>query len=253
MCGRLLLHEQSKSANRPHEWELQHGAGSSGQAGLQTMTLPLLSSFLKPTPKKPKGKDKLNDPEGGPKKKLPKLTPGGQPEGQPPGSQLGSFKYINNNKWLVASGRVWFLDAIAKHLGVTQKGPCWSFLLSFCQDINRPARCPHWGEKFHENATSAAHLLKLAPGKTFDLQAIANDPHLSREATAQEKAGVVNTAFTSTNQHQRGRGKGKGRGRGDGRGKGRGRGGGDFIDTDAVNEANTGDDEEPNFRRPPED
>ena len=57
------------------EWELQHGAGSSGQAGLQTMTLPLLSSFLKPTPKKPKGKDKLNDPEGGPKKKQPKLSP----------------------------------------------------------------------------------------------------------------------------------------------------------------------------------
>ena len=35
---------------------------------------------------------------------------------------------------------------------------------------------------------------------------------------------------------------------GDGRGKGRGRGG-DFIDTDAVDE---GDEEEPNFRRPPE-
>ena len=88
---------------------------------------------------------------------------------------------------LVGRAGVWFLDSIASHLGVTTKGPCWPFLLSFCSDANRPSRCPSWGHLHHESATSAAHLLKLKPGKTFDLQELANGSQFCRHATAQER------------------------------------------------------------------
>ena len=138
---------------------------------------------------------------------------------------VATCKFINNGKWLVASGRVWFLEAIAAHLGVTVKGPCWPFLLSMCSDANRPSRCPAWGQLHHESATSAAHALKLKPGKTFDLQELASDSHFSRLATAQEKANLASNRLSdqpTQQQHSSARGRGRGRGRGrDGRGRGR--------------------------------
>lgn len=151
---------------------------------------------------------------------------------------VATAKFINNGKSLITSGRVWSLDAIASHLGVKAKGPCWPFLLSLCSDANRPSRCPSWGQAHHESATSPAHALKLKPGKTFDLQELANGSQFCRHATAQEKASVAaNSLAAQPGQPQpgqpiqpisaRGRGRGRdGRGRGrDGRGRSRGRGG----------------------------
>ena len=224
---------QESLADRLAEWEQYHGSTSSAPA-LQSMTLPLLSSLVKP-PAKPKG----------PATKRQKLAEGTSPTpatpaaaGLPPGSMVATAKFINNGKSLITSGRVWFLDSIASHLGVTTKGPCWPFLLSFCSDANRPSRCPSWGHLHHESATSAAHLLKLKPGKTFDLQELANGSQFCRHATAQEKAGVApNRPAVQPGQSQpsqpsqpspaRGRGRGRGRGRdaAPGRGRGRGRGG----------------------------
>ena len=217
---------QESLADRLAEWEQYHGATSSGPP-LQSMTLPLLSSLVKPA-----------KPKGGPPTKKQKLDQGGPPSGGlPPGSMVATCKYINHGKWLVASGRVWFLDAISSHLGVSLKGPCWPFLLSLCSDANRPSRCPSWGQLHHESPTAAAHALKLGPGKTFDLQELVSDSKFSRIATAQEKANLASNRLSDQPQQlqqtqARGRGRGRGRGR-DGRGRGRdgrGRGRGGQLD-----------------------
>lgn len=235
---------QESLADRLAEWEQYHGASSSAPA-LQSMTLPLLSSFK---PLKPKG----------PPTKKQKVSPGGPAAGGlQPGSMVATCKYLNNGKWLVASGRVWFLDAIASHLGVPIKGPCWPFLLSLCSDANRPARCPSWGQTHHESQTSAAHALKLAAGKVFDRQELASDPQFSRHATPQEKSGLATNKLRDQPSppppgHARGRGRGRGRGR-DGRGRGRdgrgrGRGGG-ALDEDLTADE---DDTDPwHFHPPP--
>ena len=178
---------------------------------------------------------------------------------------VATAKLINNGKSLITSGRVWFLDSIASHLGVTAKGPCWPFLLSFCSDANRPSRCPSWGHLHHESVTSAAHLLKLKPGKTFDLQELANGSQFCRHATAQEKASVApNRPADQPGQPQpsqpsqpspaRGRGRGRGRGRdaAPGRGRGRGRGGRSAGQTVTfVDEATFADDDEGSHFRTP--
>ena len=177
---------------------------------------------------------------------------------------VATAKLINNGKWLVTSGRIWFLDAIAAHLGVTIKGPCWPFLLSGCTDANRPSRCPSWGQTHHESAISAAHALKLKPGKSFDLKELTNNAQFSRFATPQEKAGLSSNRLDeqpgqpqpsqqpSQPNPARGRGRGRGRGR-DGRGRGRGRGGrasGTVTFDDNV-KTDDDDDEEAHFRAPP--
>ena len=218
---------QESLADRLAEWEQYHGSTSSAPA-LQSMTLPLLSSLVK-SPAKQKG----------PATKRQKLAESATPTaaaGLPPGSMVATAKFINNGRSLITSGRVWFLDSIAAHLGVKAKGPCWPFLLSFCSDANRPARCPSWGQQHHESPTSAAHALKLRPGKVFNLQELANGSQFCRHATAQEKAGVAANNLSEQpdrpqpiqpnqpSQPNAARGRGRGRGR-DGRGRGRGRGG----------------------------
>lgn len=247
---------QESLADRLAEWEQYHGATSSAPA-LQSMTLPLLSSLIKPPTKQPKGSKTSN------KRKLTEdtlSTPAAG--GLPPGSMVATAKFINNGKSLITSGRVWSLDSIASHLGVKTKGPCWPFLLSLCSDANRPSRCPSWGQTHHESPTSAAHVLKLKPGKTFDLQELANGPQFCRHATAQEKASVTaNSLAAQPGQPQsgqpsqptsaRGRGRGRGRGR-DGRGRGRGRGGrlpGPTVTFDLDEDA-VDDDEEAPFQAP---
>lgn len=175
------------------------------------MTLPLLSALQKAGGKRKSGEEDSKKP----KKPKPGLSPTG---GLPPGSMTATFKFINHDKWLVASGRVWFLDAIAKHLGVSINGPCWPFLLSLCSEANRPSRCPSWGKPHHESATSAAHLLKLRAGKTFNLQELASDARFSWPATAQEKANLASNRLSdqpnqSQPPHQSDKGKGRGRGR----------------------------------------
>ena len=105
----------------------------------------------------------------------------------------------------------------------------------------------------HETASSAAHALKLKPGKTFHLQELTNGSQFSRFATPQEKASVAsNRLAEQPNQQQpsqpsqaRGRGRGRGRGR-DGRGRGRGRGG----RASASDDFTVDDDEDAHFQAP---
>ena len=122
--------------------------------------------------------------------------PGPPKEGMPPGPLPEASRYLNEGKDLVISGRVWHLPKIADHLGVPLRGPCWPFLLSLCTDQNRPLRCRHWGQRNHESATSAAHLLTLPSGRLFgqlDRHLLSTDPRLSREATKKERAGLGRT------------------------------------------------------------
>jgi len=254
---------QENLADRLAELEQYHGGSTSSGPALQSMTLPLLSALVK-APGKPKGPMTK-------RQKLGETTTPATPSagGLPPGSMVGTAKFINNGKWLVTSGRVWYLDAIAEHLGVTLKGPCWPFLLSGCTDANRPSRCPSWGQTHHESATSAAHSLKLKPGKSFNLKELVNGAQFSRFATPQEKAGLSsNRLDEQPGQLQpsqqpsppsqpanpaRGRGRGRGRGR-DGRGergRGRGRGGRGAVTFDPDLAADDDDDEKPHFCEPP--
>ena len=251
---------QESLADRLAEWEQYHGSSSSGPA-LQSMTLPLLSALVKT----------VNKPKGGPgakRQKLAELTPSTPSAGGlPPGSMVATAKFINNGKELVTSGRVFYLHSIAAHLGVSTKGPCWPFLLSQCSEANRPSRCPVWGSAHHETATSAAHALKLKPGKTFNLQEFVHGTQFSRFATAQEKASLASNRLDeqpgqrrsspqpgqpsqpSQPNQPRGRGRGRGRGR-DGRGRGRGRGGRTATVTFADDDTDD-DDEGAHFQTPP--
>ena len=251
---------QESLADRLAEWEQYHGSSSSGPA-LQSMTLPLLSALVKT----------VNKPKGGPgakRQKLAELTPSTPSAGGlPPGSMVATAKFINNGKELVTSGRVFYLHSIAAHLGVSTKGPCWPFLLSQCSEANRPSRCPVWGSAHHETATSAAHALKLKPGKTFNLQEFVHGTQFSRFATAQEKASLASNRLDeqpgqrrsspqpgqpsqpSQPNQPRGRGRGRGRGR-DGRGRGRGRGGRTTTVTFADDDTDD-DDEGAHFQTPP--
>ena len=118
----------------------------------------------------------------------------------------------------------------------------------------------------HESATSAAHSLKLKPGKSFSLKELMNGAQFSRFATPQEKAGLSsNRLDEQPGQPQpsqqpsppsqpaspaRGRGRGRGRGR-DGRGRGRGRGGRATVTFDPDLPTDDDDDEKPHFREPP--
>ena len=218
---------QDKLADSLSELSSYFGPTSS-QQGLQSMTLPLLSEFS-------------SSPGGGRRKKQRVASPGAltdpDAEPPPPGSRVTTYKYLNGNKELVISGRVWDLVKIAQHLGVKLDGPCWPFLLSYCMEINRPALCPCWGKKHHESDTSAAHKLHLGPGKVFDRDDLRDK--FSRAATPQEKEGLGKILKKpqdpgSSQSRGRGRGRGDGRGRGRGRdGRGKGRGGhaqGDFLD-----------------------
>ena len=110
-----------------------------------------------------------------------------------PGSLSIASRYLNEGRDLVTSGRVWHLQRIAAHLGVPLRGLCWPFLLSLCADQNRPLRCKHWGQRNHETATSAAHLLRLPPGMHFDRHLLSTSQRFSRPATREEKAGLDKT------------------------------------------------------------
>ena len=121
---------------------------------------------------------------------LPPRGPWDESKGHPPGSMPNASRYLNEGRDLVISGRVWHLARIAAHLGVPLKGPCWPFLLSSCEDQNRPSRCKHWGQRNHESATSAAHRLKLPPGMSFDRDSLSASQRFSRPATKEERAGI---------------------------------------------------------------
>jgi len=202
---------QDKLADSIFELSSYFGPASS-QQDLRSMTLPLLSEFSS-TP-------------GGRRKKQ-KVDSSGTLldsdfEAPLPGSRVTSYKYLNGNKELVISGRVWDLTKIAHHLGVKPDGPCWPFLLSYCLEVNRPSMCPCWGKKFHESVTSPAHKLHLKTGKVFDRDALRDK--FSRVATPQEKEGLVK-ATRKQQDPDSSQSRGRGRGRGDGRGRGRGRDG----------------------------
>ena len=210
---------QDRLADSLSELSMYYGSAS-GQQDLRSMTLPLLSEFSKPTPT-PGGRNKKQKVDGA------GLPLGSDPAGFPPGSRVSSYKYLNGKKELVISGRVWYLTKIASHLGVKLNGPCWPFLLSFCNDPNRQALCPCWGQKYHENAFSAAHKLQLKDGKVFNREELRDE--FSRMATPQEKDGLNKDPQPSqpspSSSSARGRGRGRGDGRGRGRERGRGRGG----------------------------
>ena len=206
---------QDKLADSLSELSMYFGSAS-GQQDLRSMTLPLLSELSKSTPT-PGGRNKKQKVDGS------GLPLDFDPEGPPPGSRLNSYKYLSGKKELVISGRVWDLPLIAKHLGVKFDGPCWPFLLSYCNDPNRPSLCPCWGQRFHESPVSAAHKLQLKGGKVFDRDELRDK--FSRMATQDEKDGLSKATRPQQASPGSSQSRGRGRGRGDGRGRGRGRDG----------------------------
>lgn len=130
-----------------------------------------------------------------------------------PGSLVHSWTYTSDRKYLLISGRVWNVEALAKHLKVQRGAVCWPFLLAYGSHKNRPARCDQWGKPGHKTSDDSAHKI---PGHPRGLDLAALTPKFSRPASAHDKevAKVVKPV------HARGKGKGKGRG---GRGRGRGR------------------------------
>ena len=231
---------QDKLADSLSELSKYFGS-SSGQEDLASMTLPLLSELSKSTPT-PGGRQKKQKVDGS------GLSWDAAPA-PPPGSRVKSYKYLNGKKELVISGRTWDLTKIASYLGVKVDGPCWPFLLSYCNDVNRPSLCPCWGQRFHENAVSPAHKLQLKGGKVFDRDELRDK--FSRAATPGEKSGLdkatkpQQSSPSSSQSRGRGRGRGDGPGRGRGRdGRGKGRGGHSQWDFSAE------EGEEPNFRAP---
>lgn len=130
-----------------------------------------------------------------------------------PGSLVHSWTYTSDRKYLLISGRVWNVEALAKHLKVQRNAVCWPFLLAYGSHKNRPARCDQWGKPGHKTSDDSAHKI---PGYPRGLDLAALTPKFSRLASAHDKevAKVIKPV------HARGKGKGKGRG---GRGRGRGR------------------------------
>lgn len=107
----------------------------------------------------------------------------------PPGSLVASWSFANGGKYLLISGKVWNIEALAKHLGVQRSSVCWPYVLAGGRDFNRPARCDLWGKQGHKSASDSAHQLKGHP-HGLDLAALA--VRFARPATKQDKdnAGV---------------------------------------------------------------
>lgn len=107
----------------------------------------------------------------------------------PPGSLVTTWSFANGGKYLLISGKVWNIEALAKHLGVQRSTVCWPFILAGGREENRPARCDMWGKPGHKSASDTAHQLKSHP-RGLDLTALAT--RFARPATKQDRdnAGV---------------------------------------------------------------
>ena len=116
-------------------------------------------------------------------------------------------------KYLLASGDVWNVRALAPHINLDFNGQCWESTIPNCNPVNRFTRCRHWGEPGHESATSAAHKAVLDPSKREDYKA-----RFTRSATPDELAALRSKApSTAPDPGNRGRGQARGRTRGIGR------------------------------------
>ena len=147
------------------------------------------------------------------------------------GSKTKSWRYKKGKDglvFLVISGRVWNVTALAKHLRVAIHSICWPYVLARAKSAAaRPLRCDKWGQPGHGAHGVGAHI-------SIDV----DNPTLAQfwtKATPADTAGLESivpqavSSMPSTNSASKGKGKGKGRGRGRGRG---GRGGDPYATDD---------------------
>ena len=204
---------QDKTADVRAEIEFLTGASSS--AAPPSLQLPLLSSF--------------SDSSSIKKRKAPgdELPPADGGTGLPSGSLTQSYRFTGGGNTLIQSGRAWNLRAIAQHCGATTSGIDaieWPVALFLGEEKNKAARCKRWGQPGHDSPNSVCHVLIVrSTGQLADLTALRE--RFSREASAQEREGLILRYVPPNRPGARGRGDGRGRGRGQrGRGTGRGRG-----------------------------
>ena len=201
-------------------------------------TFPLLSSRRTPTAagKAPAKKQKVAgaSPSSAPLPPMPappRTALASTGPGLPPGDLVGSYRWLNGGKYLVISGTVWNVPALAKHLSVNFTAVCWPYHLARCKHANRMARCNKHGKSTaHSTANASSH--DEAFSTPLDLADLAKE--FGRAATQEETQGLCSMpkskqqaapAAAAPGKGQRGRAaRGAARGRGQ-RGRGRGRGG----------------------------
>ena len=247
------------------DWEMFRGSASTLTAAYDSYTIPRLSELPAEVKIKTRAISKgkgAKGAKGG--SDDPAATVGGRAlgkrqaagddvaadQGSAPGSMAKAHKWLGSH--LVVSGLVWDVAALAGHLGVGLDKVEWPYLLSKCQDRNRPARCCAWGTKGHTSTTSSAHVI---PGHEQGLDIPALVPHFAVDATSEQMQGIQrHGGAASANKPAKGaRAKAKGRGargRNARGGRNKGRGAPLLLDWDEGTEAGD-DDGNQGFEQPP--
>ena len=175
----------------------QGETSSAGTAPGASKMLPLISAHSKQQPLK--GKQQVA------KRKIAAVAT--DTFAQEPGSNP-TGRWFRANQFLSQSGNLWNVQRLAAHLGVATDALCWEYLLARCQPMNRPARCPCWGEPGHTSITDTAHVV---PGHPHGLDMESDQiRQFARPLTSAEHEQM---RASPTRDGAKGRARGRGRGR----------------------------------------